>query len=103
MLHTEFAHDVYNTVHCMYVQVTATDVRLLRDIHQICRIPLDMGGGVRACNLCDPYAVILLVDGSVALLQLVESLERDKREETASLELTWPDIKVQYSMQCLVL
>ena len=87
----------------MYVQVTATDVRLLRDIHQICRIPLDMGGGVRACNLCDPYAVILLVDGSVALLQLVESLERDKREETASLELTWPDIKVQYSMQCLVL
>ena len=85
--------------------MTATDVRLLRDVHQICRIPLDMGGGVRACDLCDPYAVILLVDGSVALVQLVERGEEEgeggeeregewEREDSATLRLTWPDIKV---------
>ena len=80
-------------------QVTVTDVRLLRDVHQICRVPLDMGGGVRACDLCDPYAVILLVDGSVALLQLIEGEgEGEGEEETAFLQLSWPDIKV-YSPQ----
>ena len=55
-------------------------MRLLRDIHQICRIPLDMGGGVRACSLCDPYAVVLLVDGSVVLVRLVER-ERGREGE----------------------
>ena len=79
--------------------MTATDIRLLRDINQICRIPLDMGGGVRACDLCDPYAVVLLVDGSVVLVQLVEGSEEDEEKEgeegeTAKLQLTWPDIKV---------
>ena len=78
--------------------MTATDIRLLRDINQICRIPLDMGGGVRACDLCDPYAVVLLVDGSVVLVQLVEGSEEDEMEgeggETAKLQLSWPDIKV---------
>ena len=58
-----------------------------------------MGGGVRACDLCDPYAVVLLVDGSVVLVQLVEGSEKDEKEEgeggeTAKLQLTWPDIKV---------
>ena len=81
------------------VQVTATDVRLLRDIHQICRIPLDRGGGVRACDLCDPYAVILLVDGTVAVVELVEKTggggegSEEGEGETATLQLSWPDIK----------
>ena len=94
-------------------------MRLLRDIHQICRIPLDMGGGVRACSLCDPYAVVLLVDGSVVLVRLVErergregeverergregEVERERGREgeggegegTGILQLSWPDIKV---------
>ena len=67
-----------------------------------------MGGGVRACSLCDPYAVVLLVDGSVVLVQLVES-GRDRREDeegeeggdkTAELLLTWPDIKVDMHYMC---
>ena len=74
----------------LIMQVTATDIRLLHDVNQICRIPLDMGGGVRACDLCDPYVIILLVDGSVALVQLLEGEER----EEATLQLSWPDIKV---------
>ena len=77
--------------------MTAIDVRLLRDVHQICRIPLDRGGGVRACDLCDPYAVILLVDGTLAVVEVVEkgegAMEEGGGEEEATLQLTWPDIK----------
>ena len=58
-----------------------------------------MGGGVRACDLCDPYAVILLVDGSVALLQLVEEGNGEEGGE-AKLQLTWPDIKVHCTCAC---
>ena len=77
--------------------MTATDIRLLKDIHQICRIPLDMGGGIRACDLCDPYAVVLLTDGSVVLVQLVEG--GSEREDLggdgeAKLQLSWPDLQV---------
>ena len=90
--------------------MTATDVRLLKDVHQICRIPLDRGGGVRACDLCDPYAVILLVDGTVAVVEVVEKGgggDGEEGEEEATLQLTWPDIKkvgvfaaaVMYSMK----
>ena len=63
-----------------------------------------MGGGVRACALCDPYAVILLVDGAVALLELVEEREGEdmmdegegggEEEKDAKLQLIWPEIKV---------
>ena len=64
-----------------------------------------MGGGVRACDLCDPYAVVLLVDGSVVLVQLVEGTEEDEEKEgeggeTAKLQLTWPDIKVDRYLIC---
>ena len=41
----------------------------------MCRLPLDMGGGVRSCDLVDPYAVVLLVDGTVVLLDLCEGGE----------------------------
>lgn len=77
--------------------MTATDIRLLKDIHQICRIPLDMGGGIRACDLCDPYAVVLLTDGSVVLVQLVEGGsegEDQGGDGEAKLQLSWPDLKV---------
>lgn len=87
--------------------MTATDVRLLRDVHQICQIPLDRGGGVRACDLCDPFAVILLVDGTVAVVEVVEKGGGVDGEEEATLQLTWPDIKkvgvfaaaIMYSMK----
>ena len=73
-----------------------------------------MGGGVRACDLCDPYAVILLVDGSVALLQLVEKDEEEgagrgegegegEEKEEAMLQLSWPEIKVHmYMYTCTI-
>ncbi len=46
---------------------------------------LDMGGGVRSCDVTEPYVVILLVDGTMALLQLQE-------EPTPNLKLSWPDL-----------
>lgn len=96
---------IYVYIYCLLPwQVTATDVRLLQDTTQLCRILLDMGGGVRACDLCDPYIVVLLADGSVALLQLVENEleEEEGREEgegeegkqEAQLHLSWPEVKV---------
>jgi len=82
----------------------------------MCRLPLDMGGGVRSCDLIDPYAVVLLVDGTVVLLELCEGGERgegegegeeeeDEEEEDeeeegeARLQQTWPEIvKVRDSL-----
>ncbi len=52
----------------------------------MCRVPLDMGGGVKSCDLADPYILILLVDGTVALLWL-EEVGGDP-----SLQFTWPEL-----------
>ena len=62
--------------------MTSTDVRLLKDTTQLCRIALDMGGGVRACDITNPYLVVLLNDGTVAQLRL----------QGEGLQLTWPDL-----------
>lgn len=56
-----------------------------------------MGGGIRACDLCDPYAVVLLTDGSVVLVQLVEGGsdgEDQGGDGEAKLQLSWPDLQV---------
>lgn len=65
--------------------MTSTDVRLLKGTQQLCRVALDMGGGVRSCDITDPYIVVLLVDGTVALLRLQE-------EWSPTLLLTWPEL-----------
>ena len=57
-------------------------MRLLGDTTQLCRIALDMGGGVRSCDITDPYIVVLLNDGTVVQLCL-------KGEE---LSLSWPEL-----------
>jgi cleavage and polyadenylation specificity factor subunit 1 len=62
--------------------VTSTDVRLLKDIDQLCRVALDMGGGVRCCDITDPYILVLLNDGTVAQLCL----------QGEGLQLTWPEL-----------
>ena len=78
-----------------------------------------MSGGVRACTLCDPYAVILFVDGAVALLELQRSKEmgameegegrreqgrereeEEEGEESVELKLIWPEIKVRVYHSC---
>ena len=41
-----------------------------------------MGGGVKSCDITDPYVVILLVDGTVAMLHL----------QNEALQLTWPEV-----------
>ena len=76
----------------------------------MCRLPLDMGGGVRSCDLVDPYAVVLLVDGTVVLLELCEGGKRgegegegegeeEEEEGGARLQQTWPEIvKVRESL-----
>ena len=68
--------------------MTCTDVRLLRGVSQLCRLPLDMGGGVRSCAITDPHIIVLLVDGSVALLELQE----ETADNSAQLELKWPEL-----------
>ena len=70
---------------------------LLFPVQQMCRLPLDMGGGVRSCDLVDPYAVVLLVDGTVVLLELCEGGEGGEGEGEevdggARLQQTWPEI-----------
>lgn len=69
-----------------HVQVTSTDVRLLKDTNQLCRVALDMGGGVRSCDLTDLYVIVLLTDGTVAQLCLKEE------QTTPMLSLTWPEL-----------
>ena len=56
-----------------------------------------MGGGVKSCDLADPYTVILLADGTVALLELCEErggeMAEGGEEVEGRLKLTWPDLK----------
>ena len=62
-------------------------MRLLRSSELLARVALDMGGGVRSCDITDPYAVILLADGTVGLVEVQDSVNSDP-----SLQLTWPEI-----------
>lgn len=68
---------------CVMSSLTASAVR------QLCRVPLDMGGGVRSCDLADPYTAVLLADGTVALVELCEG---EKEDSDATLTQTWPEI-----------
>ena len=43
------------------------------------------------CDVCDPYALVLLVDGRLGLLELKEQQEVDGEE--AHLELHWPEYR----------
>lgn len=62
-------------------------MRLLKGTNQLCRVALDMGGGVRACDITDQYIVVLLTDGTVAQLSLDHT-----HEDTPTLALGWPDL-----------
>ena len=66
--------------------MTTTDVRLLKGTEQLYRVPLDMGGGVQSCDITDPYILVLLVDGTVALLWLEEV------GGVPTLQFTWPEL-----------
>ena len=65
-------------------------MRLLSDTKLLCRIPLDMEGGVRSCDVTNSYAVVLLVSGTVALLELRQS--KGKSADDATLNLSWPEL-----------
>ena len=65
-------------------------MRLLSDTKLLCRIPLDMEGGVRSCDVTDSFAVVLLVSGTVALLELQQS--NGKSDDEAKLNLSWPEL-----------
>lgn len=70
-------------------------------VNQLYRLPLDMGGGVKSCDLTDPFAVVLLADGTVALLELCEG-EEEEEGGGATLQLTWPDVvKVRSKVESL--
>ena len=59
-------------------------------------VAMDVGGGVKTCDVCDPYAVVLLVDGTVGLLELKEGQgpgEGEEEKEEAHLKLHWPEIE----------
>lgn len=62
-----------------------------------------MGGKVTSCDLADPYTVILLADGTVAMLELCErggwEEEGERMGEEVEvgekrLKLSWPDLKL---------
>ena len=71
----------------MFLQVTITDIRLLKGTNQLCRVPLDMGGGIKLCDITGPYIIVLLLDGTVGLLWLQEV-----EGENPSLKLSWPEL-----------
>ena len=70
--------------------MTGADVRLLSGTELLCRIPLDMEGGVRSCDVTNSYAVVLLVSGTVALLELQQF--DGEQGDKASLNLSWPEL-----------
>lgn len=45
-----------------------------------------MGGGVKSCDITDPYIMVLLMDGTVGMLCLEEN------GDNPSLELSWPEL-----------
>lgn len=49
-----------------------------------------MEGGVRSCDVTDSYAVVLLVSGTVALLELQQS--SGKSADEATMNLSWPEL-----------
>lgn len=53
---------------------------------QLCYVALDMGGGVKSCDICFPYIIVLLANGTVGLLTLNDS------NGSISLDLNWPNI-----------
>ena len=63
-------------------------MRLLSGTKLLSHIPLDMEGGVRSCDVTNSYAVILLVSGTIALLELQEGVY----EDDATLKLSWPEL-----------
>ena len=69
------------------LQVTTTGMRLLRGSELIARVALDMGGGVQSCSITDPYAVILLADGTLGLVEV-----QDNPDSDPTLQLTWPEL-----------
>lgn len=64
---------------------------------------LDMGGGVRSCDLCDPYIAVLLNNGTVGVLELKEKDGTGQKEAgSVTLELSWPEIEMVWNGVCYV-
>ena len=55
---------------------------LLLLVKQLCYVALDMGGGVKCVDVCSPYVIVLLMEGEIGLLKLVDE----------SLVLSWPSL-----------
>ena len=55
-------------------------------MNQLCRVPLDMGGGIKSCDITGNCIIVLLVDGTVGLLWLQDDGEKP------SLQLSWPEL-----------
>ena len=53
---------------------------------QKCFIPLDMRGGVKSCDICGSYVIVLLSEGNIGLLKLTSSNDIPK------LDLSWAQL-----------
>ena len=54
-----------------------------------------MGGGIRSCDICDPYITILLNNGTVGVLELTAQGEQSQQESApVTLKLSWPEIEM---------
>ncbi|XP_048576873.1 cleavage and polyadenylation specificity factor subunit 1 isoform X2 [Nematostella vectensis] len=61
------------------LQVTPLGVRLLEGVNQLQHIPMDSGlSNIVWCSVCDPYAVLLMADGSVILIEFIKSASGPK-------------------------
>lgn len=58
-------------------------------VTQCCYVPLDMRGGVKSCDLCGEYVIVLLQEGVIGLLQLKK---QTKPNEPPDLQLSWPNL-----------
>ncbi|EDO28112.1 predicted protein, partial [Nematostella vectensis] len=59
--------------------VTPLGVRLLEGVNQLQHIPMDSGlSNIVWCSVCDPYAVLLMADGSVILIEFIKSASGPK-------------------------
>ena len=70
------------------VQVCPATIRLLDGSRELQEIPVDSGSsGITFCSVADPHTVLLLADGSITYMQLIEDFNGPK------LKLIIPEIQ----------
>uniref|UniRef100_H2YEY2 Cleavage/polyadenylation specificity factor A subunit C-terminal domain-containing protein n=1 Tax=Ciona savignyi TaxID=51511 RepID=H2YEY2_CIOSA len=59
------------------LQVCASGVWLMSGVKLVQHIPLELGGPIVKCTICDPYAILLTADGQIVTLVLTPDPESE--------------------------